>query len=112
MKHDLVHIQGKAYVLVPLHEYRGMTAAPVGQTDLPAEIMDRLFARSENPIKILRKFRGMTQAELAEVSGLSRPYLAEIETGRKDGSITALKNLALSLNAPLTLLIADNHLSE
>lgn len=112
MKHDLVHIQGKPYMLVPLHEYRSMTSQPVVKTDLPVEIMDKLFARSENPIKILRKFRGMTQAEMAEISGLSRPYLAELETGRKEGSITALKNLALSLNVPLTLLIADNHLSE
>lgn len=105
MKHDLVHIQGKAYVLVPLHEYRGMTSTPLPQSDLPEEVMDKLFSRSENPIKVLRKSRGMTQAALAEASGLSRPYLAEMETGRKEGSITALKNLAAALSVPLTLLV-------
>lgn len=105
MQHDLIHIQGKAYVLVPLHEYRGMSSGPTGKSDLPAEIMDLLFARSENPIKILRKFRGLTQVALAEKSGISRPYLAEIETGRKEGSITALKNLAAALEADISYLI-------
>ena len=105
MQHDLIHIQGKAYVLVPLHEYRGMSAGQVRNSDLPGDIMDKIFARSENPIKILRKFRGMTQADLAERSGLSRPYLAEIETGRKEGSVTALKNLATALETEISYLI-------
>lgn len=106
MQHDLVHIQGKPYVLVPLHEYRGMTSGQQPEnTDLPTDIMDQLFARSESPIKILRKFRSLTQVELAEKSGLSRPYLAEIETGRKEGSITALKNLATALQVDISRLI-------
>ncbi len=105
MKHDLVHIQGKPYMLVPLHEYRSMISEPTVKTDLPADIMDKLFARSENPIKVLRKFRSMTQAELAETSGLSRPYLAEIETGRKEGSLTALKNLASALQVDISAII-------
>lgn len=105
MQHDLIHIQGKAYVLVPLHEYRGMSSGQVRNSDLPEDIMDKIFARSENPIKILRKFRGMTQADLAERSGLSRPYLAEIETGRKEGSVTALKNLAAALKTEISYLI-------
>lgn len=105
MQHDLIHIQGKAYVLVPLHEYRGMSSGSAAQEELPANVMDSLFARSENPIKILRKHRGLTQVELAEKSGLSRPYLAELETGRKEGSITALKNLATALAVNISHLI-------
>lgn len=97
MQHDLVHIQGKPYVLVPLHEYRGMTSTAPAAHDLPEDILNRLYTRSENPVRVLRKYRGMTQVELADKSGLSRPYLAEIETGRKEGSITALKNLAAAL---------------
>ncbi len=97
MQHDLVHIQGKPYVLVPLHEYRGMTSAAPADDSLPEDVLNSLYARSENPVKILRKYRGLTQVELANKSGLSRPYLAEIETGRKEGSVTALKNLAAAL---------------
>lgn len=105
MKHDLVHIQGKAYVLVPLHEYRGMTAAPITEPDLSEKTINDLLVRSENPIKIVRKYRNMTQMQLAEAAGLSRPYLAEIETGRKEGSITALKNLAAALQVNISTLL-------
>ena len=105
MKHDLVHIQGKAYVLVPLHEYRSMTAAPLPQQGLSEKAITDLLLQSENPIKIVRKYRGLTQAQLAEVAGISRPYLAEIETGRKEGSITALKNLAAALQVNINTLL-------
>lgn len=105
MKHDLIHVQGKAYVLVPLHEYRSMVSAPLPESDLSEKPINDLLLQSENPIKIIRKHRGMTQVQLAEAAGLSRPYLAEIETGRKEGSITALKNLAAALNVNISFLI-------
>lgn len=105
MKYDLVHIQGKAYVLVPLHEYRGMTSGPLPESDLPEDVISQLSPGTENPIKVIRKFRGLTQVQLSEISGLSRPYLAELETGRKEGSVTALKNLAAALNVNIALLL-------
>jgi DNA-binding XRE family transcriptional regulator len=106
MAHDLLHIQGKPYMLVPLHEYRMMSSGiNDAKGDIPSEILDALHARAENPVKIARKFRGMTQESLAAASGLSRPYLAEIETGRKDGSVNAIKALAAALNIPPGLLL-------
>lgn len=97
MKYDLLHIQGKPYVLVPLHEYREMTGG-AQQDNLPNDILDALAARQSSPVKILRKFRGLTQADLARAANLSRPYLTEIETGKKDGSIRAMKALAAALD--------------
>ena len=82
MKYDLLHIQGKPYVLVPLHDYRSMSGENEG-TDLPDDILDTLSAGQESSVKIVRKYRGMTQADLAAEAGISRPYLAEIETGKK-----------------------------
>ncbi len=96
MKYDLLHIQGKPYVLVPLHDYREMSSSD-SDSDLPDGILDQISAGEQSPIKIIRKYREMTQAELAENSGISRPYLTEIETGKKDGSIRALKALAQAL---------------
>ncbi len=93
MKYDLLHIQGKPYVLVPLHDYREMTSSD-GAGDLPDDILDALAARAQSPIKTMRKHRGLTQAQLARKAGISRPYLTEIETGKKDGSIRAIKGLA------------------
>ena len=93
MKYDLLHIQGKPYVLVPLHDYRDL-AGSGGGDNLPDEVLDRITAREEHPIKILRKHHGMTQKALADAADISRPYLTEIETGKKDGSIRALKAIA------------------
>ena len=87
-------------MLVPLHDYRGMVSG--NQSDeLPDDVLDALTAREESPIKILRKYRGLTQAELAEKADISRPYLTEIETGKKDGSIRAMRGLAEALGVPV-----------
>ncbi len=93
MKYDLLHIQGKPYVLVPLHDYRAMSGEGQGN-NLPDDILDKLTARQQHPVKTIREHRGLTQAQLAKDAGLSRPYLTEIETGKKDGSIRAMKALA------------------
>lgn len=104
MKYDLLHIQGKPYVLVPLHDYRSMSHSSP-ESDLPSEVLDQILARQDSPLKIVRKHRGLTQKELADLSGLSRPYLTEIETGKKDGSIRAMKTLADALKVELSLLV-------
>lgn len=106
MKHDLIHVQGKPYVMVPLHEYRMLVTGNTGSTDdVPEDIMDSLYAGQETPLRILRKFRGFTQEELAAEAGLSRPYLTEIETGSKNGSVKAIKMLARALKISPGLLM-------
>ncbi len=97
MKYDLLHIQGKPYVLVPLHDYRDLTGAGAA-SELPDDILDQLSAGQDHPVKIIRKFRQMTQADLADASGISRPYLTEIETRKKDGSLRAMKAIAGALD--------------
>lgn len=96
MKYDLLHIQGKPYVLMPLHDYRELTSGNA-ENALPDDILNLLAARQEHPVKIIRTFRGLTQNELAKESGISRPYLTEIETGKKDGSLRAMKSIAQAL---------------
>ncbi len=105
MKYDLLHIQGKPYVLVPLHDYRSMVSS--GSNDeLPDDILDQLAAKQKSPLRILREYRGYTQNELAERAALSRTYLTEIERGNKDGSIRALRALADALDVNVSLLAA------
>lgn len=100
MDYDIIHIAGKPHVLVPLHEFAQIKAGPQDR-EIPAAILEQLAIAQENPIKILRKYRGLTQEELATAAGLSRPYLTEIETGRKEGSIRSLKAIAQALNVSL-----------
>ncbi|MGO8093891.1 helix-turn-helix domain-containing protein [Rhizobium leguminosarum] len=50
---------------------------------------------------MFRKHRGMSIKELAEKSGLSQPYLSEIETEKKEGSLDALRSIASALDVDL-----------
>lgn len=45
-------------------------------------------------MRSLRRKRGLTQVELAEMLGIDRSYLSEIETGKKDPSLRVLKAIA------------------
>lgn len=104
MNYDIIHIAGKPHVLVPVHDFTALKNAGNGHK-LPNEVLEQLTVGKENAIKVIRKFRGMTQANLAEASGISRPYLTEIETGKKDGSIRALKSIAGALDVSLEILV-------
>jgi transcriptional regulator with XRE-family HTH domain len=46
----------------------------------------------------------MTQEQLAAKAGLSRGYLARLETGRHDPSATTLAKIALALRVPISSL--------
>jgi transcriptional regulator with XRE-family HTH domain len=45
-------------------------------------------------VRVLRRKRGWTQVEMAELLGVDRSYLSEIETGKKDPSLRVLKTIA------------------
>jgi len=54
-----------------------------------------------SPITIWRKRSGMTQRALAAAAGISASYLAEIETGKKPGSVAALTAIARVFGVPV-----------
>jgi DNA-binding XRE family transcriptional regulator len=58
-----------------------------------------------SPITIWRNRLGMTQRSLAEAAGISSSYLAEIETGKKPGSVSALAAIARVFKVPMEHLL-------
>jgi DNA-binding XRE family transcriptional regulator len=56
-------------------------------------------------VPVWREYREMTQAALADASGVNRVYLSEIETGKKPGSVEALKRIAEALRIGLDDLV-------
>lgn len=62
-------------------------------------------------IKKYRKDKGLTQNELAKKSNMSRTYLADIENNRYNPSVEILRNIANSLEVPLSSII-DNQSSN
>jgi transcriptional regulator with XRE-family HTH domain len=56
-------------------------------------------------IRALRIAKGWSQVEMADLLAMNRGYLSEIETGKKDPSLTMLKTLADGLSVPLSMLL-------
>ena len=96
---ELLEDEADARVIAEFHE-----AYTAGREFMvPDEILRRELA-GESPIKLWRERRGLTQQELAEKAGISKPYLSQIETGKRQGTVETLSSLARSLDIPLDVL--------
>jgi hypothetical protein len=71
---------------------------------LPKHVVDRL-AQGENPVRVLREWRDVTQLYLAFKTNLSQGYISDVETGRRRGTAAALRLVADVLKVPLDLLV-------
>ena len=80
---------------------RAKAALAAGEQELvPAEVLNRLL-NGESALRVYRDLRGLTQAALAAKAGVNRVTVAEIETGRKQGSVATLRALANALGIAL-----------
>jgi transcriptional regulator with XRE-family HTH domain len=52
-------------------------------------------------LKTLRKEKGLSQEELAERSGLNRPYISGIEQGKRNVSLEVIEKLAGALGVEI-----------
>ena len=53
----------------------------------------------------LRERQGLTQRDLADKSGVSREYIARLETARQDPTLSTLETLAKALGVKVSRLI-------
>ena len=95
-------LRAAAEDLADLQAYdRAKAALAAGDDELiPADYVKRLL-NGDSPLRVYRDLRGMTQAALAENAGVGRVTVAEIETGRKQGSVATLRALANALGVSL-----------
>ena len=124
MSAQIIEKNGKAeFAVVPIDEYnlllekaeelddvtsfdKAMHELEIGQDELvPAEVARRLVGSKESPLKVWREFRGMTQVQLAEQTGISQGQVALIEGGKREGKVSVLKDLANALNVDLDDLV-------
>ncbi len=107
-------IDGKNYVLLTEEDYEDlvdglqadaiMARVAAGEETWPYEFVKEL-TESDSRIRSFRNYRGLTISELAAAAGISQPYLSEIETGKKTGSVDVLKRIASALNVDLDDLV-------
>jgi DNA-binding XRE family transcriptional regulator len=126
-KSQIIHTDGEDLVVIARSDYEAllaragdaasedaMTARIVEATDakiargddvaLPAAVWAAI-ENGEHPVRAIRKYRGLTQIEVAEKAGLRQGYIADIEAGKKTGSAASLKAIAAALGVPLDVIV-------
>jgi DNA-binding XRE family transcriptional regulator len=71
---------------------------------IPAEVVNAILD-GVDAIKVWRKFRGLTQADLAQKIDISVPYLSQLESGKRKGSVDVLAAIAKALKVSLEELL-------
>ena len=92
----------QAELLEDIRDFDEMNAAiKRGEEELiPAEVVNAILD-GKSPIKVWREYRGLTQQQLADGIGISKPYLSQLETGKRTGTAEVLSAIADALNVSL-----------
>ncbi|MBB4007132.1 helix-turn-helix domain-containing protein [Allorhizobium taibaishanense] len=103
-------IDGETYVLIPEDDYedlidtikaeRVMARVRAGEETWPSELVYELW-ETDSRIRTFRTYRNLSVSDLAAAAGISQPYLSEIESGKKTGSVDVLKRIATALKVDL-----------
>lgn len=120
MKVQIIEKNGKPeWAVIPYREYRRLSEAAemaedvrdfdeaVSEKDeeaVPHAIVQRLVM-GEQPVKVWREYRGLTQAVLARAAHITPAYLSQIETGARKGSVRVLTTLARTLQVDMEDLV-------
>jgi DNA-binding XRE family transcriptional regulator len=119
MNVQFIESQGhRQYAIVPIDLYNDLVdkaellediavyekAKQDGDELIPSEVVNRLID-GENKIKVWREYRGMSQAVLADKSSIAQATVAQMEGGKRTGSIAVLKKIAEALSLDLDDLV-------
>ena len=92
----------KAEMLQDVQDYdSAKMALEEGKEELLPETIVNALLEGENPVKVWREYRGLTQKKLADVVGISVPYLSQLETGKRKGSLEVYSAIATALGVML-----------
>ena len=99
---EYLHLIEQAELLEDIRDFDVISGAiERGDEELiPAEVVNAIL-EGENPIKVWREFRGLTQQQLADAAQISKPYLSQIETGKRIGTTDVLSAIAKALDVSL-----------
>ncbi|MGP9833375.1 helix-turn-helix domain-containing protein [Marinobacter sp. NSM] len=68
---------------------------------MPMDIVKKFGARLQK----IRKNRGLSQEQLAEISGLHRTYISSLERGARNPTLTTIFVIACALDMTVSSLI-------
>lgn len=78
-----------------------------GDGTMPAPVLAAILDDGVSPITAWRRYRGLSQAELAGRAGLSQVWISRIEAGGGHGTPATRRKLAKALDAPLWALESE-----
>ncbi len=122
MNAEVVTIKGEKFALLPFAMWEQMVETLEDAQDIAQakEIKRRIAAgdgeyfpeqvitdivMGKNKIKVYREYRGMTQAILADKSGVSVDTIKRLETSAEGGSVKTIKAIANALSIDVDMLI-------
>ena len=82
------------------------TALAAAEEEVPHAVVKRLI-EGENPIRVWREHRGLTQEDVAARAGIAKAYLSQIEGGRRTGSTKVHAALAEALDVAIEDLLDE-----
>lgn len=110
---------GDEMVVIPKADYDALVAAAVSDEDdedvaiydarktqlaaegvMPLEVSQALLA-GDSLLKAIRKYRRMTQEQLADAAGLAQGFLSDLENRRRGLTDASAAALATALDVPL-----------
>ena len=92
-----------------LEDARALAAAEAAYDPdnyLPFELAERILD-GESPLRVWRERRGKSLGQLASEAGVAKSYLSEIESGKKPGSLKAMRALAKALRLTVEDIAAE-----
>jgi DNA-binding XRE family transcriptional regulator len=117
---------GEELVILPRADYEALVAAARGReeddddvavydtrkaelaagvdTRLPPDVSSAML-RGDSLLKAIRKWRDMTQLQLAFKTDIAQSYLSDIESGRRKGTAETLTLIASALDVPAEWLV-------
>jgi DNA-binding XRE family transcriptional regulator len=118
MSAQYIEIEGKQVAIIPADDYsllvekggmlvdvaaydRAKAALAAGDDELVPALVANAILDGENPVRVWRQHREMSQVQLAEATGISQAYLAQIETGKREGTLSLYRSLADALKIDL-----------
>src|SRR5438067_904483 len=108
--------KGEPMMLLTMEEYQdlldardaalAMQAVQTGEMETVSSEDALAYVETRTPLAFWRQHRGLTQQALAEATGVSQAYIAQIESGAREGRPGVLRDLARALRIRIEDLIA------
>jgi DNA-binding XRE family transcriptional regulator len=124
MSVQILEIAGEKMAMLPIADYERLLEIAEEQSDIQAAIAaekrrlegeeyvpsELVYAimDGENPLKVWRKYRGLSLDALATETKTSKSILSLIENGKAQGKPALWRSLALALNVTIEDILPDS----